>query len=121
MRFNDQHRSETLTQWVRSRLDSVGGDYDLQVYVSGESFLTKPGTLSDLVSTAAASITGRNARLSTTGGTSDARFICNYAPVVEFGLVSRTMHKVDERASVADIRGLTAIYGGILERFFGGA
>ncbi len=121
VRFNDQHRSETLTQWVRSRLDSVGGDYDLQVYVSGESFLTKPGTLSDLVSTAAASITGRNARLSTTGGTSDARFICNYAPVVEFGLVSRTMHKVDERASVADIRGLTAIYGGILERFFGGA
>jgi len=118
IRFNDQHRSETLTQWLRQRLDSVGGRYDLQVSVSGESFLTKPGGLSDLVSTAAASVTGRNARLSTTGGTSDARFICNYAPVVEFGLISRTMHKVDERAAVADIRSLTAIYGGILDRFF---
>jgi succinyl-diaminopimelate desuccinylase len=118
IRFNDQHRSETLTRWVRERLDSVGGRYDLQVYVSGESFLTKPGSLSDLVSTAAASVTGRNARLSTTGGTSDARFICNYAPVVEFGLISRTMHKVDERAAVADIRSLTTIYGNILDRFF---
>jgi succinyl-diaminopimelate desuccinylase len=118
IRFNDQHKSETLTKWVKGRLDSVGGRYDLQVYVSGESFLTKPGTLSDLVSTAAASVTGRNARLSTTGGTSDARFICNYAPVVEFGLISRTMHKVDERASVADIRSLTTIYGNILDRFF---
>jgi succinyl-diaminopimelate desuccinylase len=118
IRFNDQHRSETLTQWIRKRLDEIGGRYDLQVYVSGESFLTKPGSLSDLVSTAAAAVTGRNARLSTTGGTSDARFICNYAPVVEFGLISRTMHKVDERAAVDDIRNLTAIYGGILDRFF---
>jgi succinyl-diaminopimelate desuccinylase len=103
---------------VKSKLDSIGGTYDLQVYVSGESFLTKPGMLSDLVSGTAAAVTGRNARLSTTGGTSDARFICNYAPVVEFGLVSRTMHKVDERAAVADIRDLTTIYRGILERFF---
>ena len=118
IRFNDEHRSETLTKWVRERLDKVGGRYDLQVYVSGESFLTKPGTLSDLVSNAAASVTGRNARLSTTGGTSDARFICNYAPVVEFGLISRTMHKVDERAAVADIRNLATIYGTILDRFF---
>jgi succinyl-diaminopimelate desuccinylase len=119
IRFNDEHRSETLTQWVRERLDKVGGTYDLDVYVSGESFLTKPGALSDLVSGEAAKITGRNARLSTTGGTSDARFIHNYAPVVEFGLISRTMHKVDERAAVADIRSLTQIYGGILDRFFG--
>jgi succinyl-diaminopimelate desuccinylase len=118
IRFNDEHRSETLTKWVRERLDSVGGRYELEIYVSGESFLTKPGEFSDLVSTAAASVTGRNARLSTTGGTSDARFICNYAPVVEFGLISRTMHKVDERAAVADIRNLTTIYGGILDRFF---
>ncbi len=118
IRFNDQHSSESLTKWLRKRLDEVGGRYDLQIYVSGESFLTKPGSLSDLVSGAAAAVTGRNARLSTTGGTSDARFICNYAPVVEFGLISRTMHKVDERAAVADIRSLTAIYGGILDRFF---
>jgi succinyl-diaminopimelate desuccinylase len=120
IRFNDQHSSETLTKWVRKRLDSVGGRYDLQIYVSGESFLTQPGTLSETVSTAAADVTGRNARLSTTGGTSDARFICHYAPVVEFGLISRTMHKVDERAAIADIRSLAAIYGGILERFFAG-
>ena len=118
IRFNDQHSSESLTKWLRKRLDEVGGRYDLQIQVSGESFLTKPGSLSDLVSNAAAAVTGRNARLSTTGGTSDARFICNYAPVVEFGLISRTMHKVDERAAVADIRSLTAIYGGILDRFF---
>ena len=118
IRFNDQHSSESLTKWLRKRLDEVGGRYDLQIYVSGESFLTKPGSLSDLVSGAAAAVTGRNARLSTTGGTSDARFICNYAPVVEFGLISRTMHKVDERAAVTDIRSLTAIYGGILDRFF---
>lgn len=119
IRFNDEHTSETLTKWVRERLDKVGGRYDLDVYVSGESFITKPGPLTELVSQAAASVTRRNARLSTTGGTSDARFICRYAPVVEFGLVSRTMHKVDERAAVADIRDLTKIYGGILERFFG--
>ncbi len=118
IRFNDQHSSESLTKWLRKRLDEVGGRYDLQIQVSGESFLTKPGSLSDLVSNAAAAVTGRNARLSTTGGTSDARVICNYAPVVEFGLISRTMHKVDERAAVADIRSLTAIYGGILDRFF---
>ncbi len=120
IRFNDEHTSETLTKWVRGRLDKVGGTYDLDVYVSGESFLTQPGKLSETVSAAAAAVTGRNARLSTTGGTSDARFICRYAPVVEFGLISRTMHKVDERAAVADIRTLTTIYGGILERFFDG-
>jgi succinyl-diaminopimelate desuccinylase len=118
IRFNDQHTSETLTKWVRARLDKVGGRYDLDIYVTGESFLTQPGKLSETVSAAAAAVTGRNARLSTTGGTSDARFIVKYTPVVEFGLISRTMHKVDERAAVADIRTLTTIYGGILDRFF---
>jgi succinyl-diaminopimelate desuccinylase len=98
----------------------VGGRYDLDVFVSGESFLTQPGELTEIVSAAAAEVTRRNARLSTTGGTSDARFICRYAPVVEFGLISRTMHKVDERAAVVDIRDLAKIYGGILDRFFGG-
>jgi succinyl-diaminopimelate desuccinylase len=120
IRFNDQHTSETLTKWVRERLDNVGGRYDLDVFVSGESFLTQPGELTEIVSAAAAEVTRRNARLSTTGGTSDARFICRYAPVVEFGLISRTMHKVDERAAVVDIRDLAKIYGGILDRFFGG-
>jgi succinyl-diaminopimelate desuccinylase len=119
IRFNDLHSSASLTKLVREHLDAIGGRYDLDVYVSGESFLTKPGAFSEMISGVVQQTTGRTPKLSTTGGTSDARFICRYAPVVELGLVNRTMHKVDERASVADIQKLTAIYRGILERFFG--
>ncbi len=93
----------------------------MEVSVSGEAFLTKPGPLSTLVSDAVQAATGRTPALSTTGGTSDARFICAYSPVVEFGLVSRTIHKVNECAPVADIRALAQIYGGILDRFFAGS
>jgi succinyl-diaminopimelate desuccinylase len=118
IRFNDLHTSKTLTQFVRGKLDALGARYDLDVSVSGEAFLTPPGPLSDLVSGAVERVLKRKPALSTTGGTSDARFIRSYAPVIEFGLVGRTMHKVDERAGVADIRNLASIYRLMLERFF---
>jgi succinyl-diaminopimelate desuccinylase len=118
IRFNDRHRSADLTRWLKERIAAIGGKCDVEVYVSGEAFLTKPGALSTLVSDAIRASTGRTPILSTTGGTSDARFICAYAPVVEFGLVNRTIHKVNECAPVADIRALAQIYGGILDRFF---
>jgi succinyl-diaminopimelate desuccinylase len=81
-------------------------------------FLTRPGPFTDLVVDAIAEVTGRKPELSTSGGTSDARFISGYCPVIEFGLLGQTMHQVDERASVADIEKLTRVYRGILERYF---
>jgi succinyl-diaminopimelate desuccinylase len=82
-------------------------------------FLTKSGPFTDLAVSAIAEVTGRKPELSTSGGTSDARFISGYCPVIEFGLLGQTMHRVDERASVADIEKLTQIYRGILEKYFG--
>jgi succinyl-diaminopimelate desuccinylase len=81
-------------------------------------FLTKPGPFSDLAVAAIEEVTGRKPELSTTGGTSDARFIASYCPVIEFGLVGQTMHQIDERAAVADIENLTKIYRRILDRYF---
>jgi succinyl-diaminopimelate desuccinylase len=118
IRFNDRHTSGELIAWLRATLDAVGGAYDLATIVSGESFLTAPGALVDLVRTSVEEVTGRAPELSTTGGTSDARFIAKVAPVVEFGLVGQTMHKVDERAKLADIETLTQIYERMLTRFF---
>ena len=86
--------------------------------MSGEAFLTPPGPLSQLLERACKAVLGRTPELSTTGGTSDARFIRYHCPVIEFGLVSQTMHKVDERASIADIRRLVDIYAAMLEDFF---
>ena len=83
-----------------------------------DAFVTRPGPFVDLVSGAVAAVTGRSPALSTTGGTSDARFIKNYCPVLEFGLVGQTMHQVDERTPVADLVALTAIYRTILDRYF---
>jgi succinyl-diaminopimelate desuccinylase len=118
IRFNDLHTSAQLIAWMRGKLDAVGGAYELKTIVSGESFLTEPGPLVDLVRASVHDVTGRAPELSTTGGTSDARFIARVAPVVEFGLVGQTMHKVDERASLADIETLTHIYERMLARFF---
>jgi succinyl-diaminopimelate desuccinylase len=81
-------------------------------------FVTNPGPFTEMVANAIAEATGRTPILSTTGGTSDARFITNYCPVVEFGLVGDTMHQVDERVPVAHLHALTAIYGRILQRYF---
>ncbi|MEM7443671.1 MAG: succinyl-diaminopimelate desuccinylase, partial [Pseudomonadota bacterium] len=90
IRFNDHHSGESLEGWVRGRLDHIGGDYDLSVRISGESFVTEPGDLSDIVSSAIKQVTNQTTALSTTGGTSDARFIKDYCPVVECGLVNHT-------------------------------
>ena len=121
IRFNDRHSSDSLKAWIGRKLGAAGGRYDIAYEVSGEAFLTPPGPLSDLLVKAIEAMTGRRPRLSTTGGTSDARFIRAYCPVVEFGLVGRTMHKVDERAAVADILNLAAIYGAALDAYFAAA
>ena len=120
IRFNDKHSGESLKKWLRETLDASadGGQYDLQVSVSGESFITMPGPLTALVEGAVKSVLGVTPELSTTGGTSDARFIKNACPVCEFGLVGQSMHKADEHCLVADIESLSRIYLTILEGYF---
>ena len=120
IRFNDLHSGESILAWVRERLDSVGGDYELETRLTGESFLTPPGRLSDLIQQAIGSAVDGEAALSTTGGTSDARFIKDYCAVAEFGAVGQTMHKVDERVSLADLAALGQIYEGVLNGYFAG-
>jgi succinyl-diaminopimelate desuccinylase len=117
-RFNDRWTGASLERHIRTLLDRAGGSYELRVSVSGESFLTAPGKVSDIVTRAAETVTGRKPELSTTGGTSDARFIQAYCPVAEFGLVGLTMHKVDERVPIADIRRLADIYKTMLDLAF---
>lgn len=119
-RFNDLHTSETLTAMLRARLDRAAGGaaYTLDIKVSGESFYTPPGPLSHLMSDAVEKVLGTRPELSTTGGTSDSRFIKDHCPVLDFGLVGQTMHKIDERVAVADIENLTAIYEAAIDSFF---
>jgi len=121
IRFNDRWTSDTLKTWVADKLATVGGKVKLAWEVSGESFLVPPGPVSECLSAAIGAVTGRVPELSTTGGTSDARFIHAHCPVAEFGLVGLTMHKTDERVEIADITRLTEIYEAFLERFFGQA
>jgi len=122
IRFNDLHTPDALEARVRAHLDAVtsemGGTYELNMIASGDAFLTAPGRLSTLIAEATTKATGRIPELSTTGGTSDARFIKNYARVVEFGLVSQSMHKVDEHARVDDIIALADIYETVLGGYF---
>jgi succinyl-diaminopimelate desuccinylase len=124
IRFNDRHSCASLEAWLRRRFDAAMAEsgpaagYRLDIRCSGEAFYTGPGALSQLVAECVAAETGEMPALSTTGGTSDARFIRRLCPVVEFGGVGRTMHKVDERMAVADIEGLARIYRRILERVF---
>ena len=95
-----------------------GGGYDMRIRVSGESFLTPPGPLSDVMSNAVTEVTGAVPKLSTTGGTSDARFIKDHCPVVEYGLINQTAHKVDEFSNVDDIHQLADVYEAALNNFF---
>ena len=122
IRFNDLHSGASLSDWLKSEADQVaaqfGVEIDVVIKISGESFLTPPGPLSDLVAGAVKAETGATPELSTTGGTSDARFIKNHCPVVEFGLVGRTMHQVDECVEVAQIEQLKSIYTRILTDYF---
>lgn len=120
IRFNDNHSGESLTAWLNEKLRDAakGADFELDVTISGESFVTPPGPLSDLVSQAVTEVTGETPELSTSGGTSDARFIRSVCPVCEFGMVGLTMHKTDERVAIADLNNLAKIYHLILTRFF---
>ena len=118
IRFNDLHTSASLDKMLRKELKKVGGDYELGINVSGESFLTPPGPLSDIISSAVRTVTGNIPELSTTGGTSDARFIKDYCSVAEFGLVGQTMHKSNECVAIEDVEALTDIYSAVLEQFF---
>lgn len=122
IRFNDRHTAKSLMQWIRATCDAAcGGDsglYDLSFQVSGEAFLTPPGRLSDLIVGAVAAETGHTPELSTSGGTSDARFIKDACPVAEFGMVGQSMHKTDEYCRLDDLETLTRIYRRIIDGFF---
>ena len=118
IRFNDRHSGAGLEAWLRRTLDRQGHGYSLEVSVSGESFLTPPGPLVDLAAEAMRSVTGRMPELSTSGGTSDARFIKDYCPVVELGLVSATAHKVDEYLEIEDLENLARVYERMLAGYF---
>ena len=122
IRFNDAHTSDGLTGWLRGVADDVaaetGVEITMRTQVSGESFFTPPGELSALVARAVEAETGVVPEMSTSGGTSDARFVKNHCPVVEFGLVGKTMHQVDERVEIAQIGQLKQIYTRILREYF---
>jgi succinyl-diaminopimelate desuccinylase len=125
IRYNDCHTRESLKALVERRAAAAAGErvrwrIDWEPS-NADVFLTRPGPFVDLVAGAIAELTGRKPALSTSGGTSDARFIKDYCPVIEFGLANETMHKIDERVPTADLVALTAIYRRILERYFADA
>ena len=118
IRFNTEHKADDLIGWLEEHFNRIGGNWQADWRVSAEPFVTPAGPLTDLMQAAITEVTGKNAELSTSGGTSDARFITHLCPVAEFGLVGQTMHKVDEHVSIDDIDQLTAIYLAMLTRFF---
>ncbi|WP_136683276.1 succinyl-diaminopimelate desuccinylase [Falsirhodobacter xinxiangensis] len=122
IRFNDIHTGESLIAQLRAEADAIAAETGVQIElatkISGESFLTPPGDLSNLIADAVQAETGRKPELSTSGGTSDARFVKDHCPVVEFGLVGHRMHGVDERVRVEDIHTLKRIYTRILTDYF---
>ncbi|HKY19370.1 MAG TPA: succinyl-diaminopimelate desuccinylase [Rhizomicrobium sp.] len=122
IRFNDKHTPDSLTNWVKDRAEVTAQESGCAVSVtaqtSGVSFLTAPGKFTQLISDTVASITGQAPFFSTSGGTSDARFIKDICPVVELGLAGATMHKADECVPVAEITALTDIYAALLNAYF---
>ncbi len=119
IRFNDRHTPESLRDWIDQRCREAGGRFELQATCTGEAFLSPPGRLSRVLVDAIQRVTGLQPELSTSGGTSDARFIKDACPVAEFGMPGETAHKVDENVAVADLAKLTDIYGSVLDGFFG--
>lgn len=115
IRFNDLHSGQSLTERIRAIVETENGG-SLTAKISGEPFLTQPGALSDAISESIKAVTGITAELSTSGGTSDARFLCRLCPVIEFGLNNATMHKRDEAVAIADLDSLTDIYADFLRR-----
>lgn len=122
IRYNDLHTGASLTDWLASEAAKVqaetGVEIDLRASISGESFLTPPGEFSALIAKSVHAETGLTPEPSTSGGTSDARFVKSHCPVVEFGLVGKTMHQVDERVEIAQIHQLKSIYTRILQDYF---
>ena len=142
IRYNDRHTQDEVKALIEQRTKAAAGAFSGEVDAGSPSenatnkktskirwrieweptnadvFVTAPGAFVDLVRAAVADVTGKSPALSTSGGTSDARFIKDYCPVVEFGLVNTTMHKIDERVPTADLVTLTAIYRKVLERYF---
>ncbi len=118
IRFNDCHTGASLSAWLEGLCHEAGGEVDLDISVSGESFLRQPDEFAVVIADAAEAVLGERPEYSTTGGTSDARFIKDYCPVAEFGLVGQTMHKVDERVAVDDLTRLTDVYHAVLKRYF---
>ena len=117
IRFNDLQKGEELVQRLRALVEAGGGT--LTAMISGEAFLTPPGELSAAISEAVQAVTGINPEASTTGGTSDARFLTHICPVVEFGLCNATMHKLDEAVAIADLDALTEIYRKVALKILG--
>jgi succinyl-diaminopimelate desuccinylase len=122
IRYNDLHTQESLRALLEQRLAEAAGNR-IRARIAWERsnsnvFVTKPGAFTELAVAAIEEVTGRKPELSTSGGTSDARFISSYCPVIEFGLVGQTMHQIDERTPVSDLEKLTRIYRGILARYF---
>ena len=122
IRFNTAQTGDGLKTWLREQAVAAEqrffGDIDLDLTVTGDAFLTETGPFTDLLRAAVRDQTGHDPALTTGGGTSDARFIKDYCPVAEFGLVGETMHQVDERVPVSDVTRLAAIYADVLQRYF---
>lgn len=120
IRFNDHWSSETLSTKLHEIIKSCGFDYDLELTCGAESFLTKPGDWSEIVRKAVKNVTGKTPEFTTNGGTSDARFVVQHCPVVEFGGINATIHQIDENASVQDLKDLSTIFTQMLELYFKG-
>ena len=123
IRYGSDHSAESLIAWLAEHFESVaadfnGADWSVEWFVTAHPFVTEPGTFTDLLVESVKQTAGSTPELSTSGGTSDARFIAPYAPVAEFGLVGKTMHQIDERTSTGDVTQLKEIYRAILDRFF---
>ncbi len=122
IRFNDAHTAESLSTWIEAEADRIAAEFGVgiaaRVSVSGDSFLTPPGAFSDLIAGAVFAETGIRPTLSTSGGTSDARFIKNHCPVAEFGLVGATMHQTNESVEIEHIHQLKSIYTRLLTTYF---
>ncbi|NGM51630.1 succinyl-diaminopimelate desuccinylase [Caulobacter sp. 602-2] len=122
IRFNPAHKGKDLAAWIehecREAAEGFSGRVEALCKISGEAFLTEPGAFTDVIVGAVGDATGRVPELSTTGGTSDARFIRSLCPVVEFGLVGSTMHQVDERVPVEEVRQLAGAYTALIRRYF---
>ncbi|MCX8505325.1 MAG: succinyl-diaminopimelate desuccinylase [Alphaproteobacteria bacterium] len=118
LRFNDGRRGNEWEKFLRARLDQAAIEYELNCVIGGEAFITQPGAFSNVIAHVVTKVTGNTPDASTTGGTSDARFIAPFCPVVEFGLVGESMHKIDESVRIEDLHALTEIYYRILWQYF---